>query len=566
MGRMTNMLAAMSAALCARAAAAAGVCYSPFHSATYASAPSAIAQILEQDMQQIANDTMFSSVRTYHAQFYGQNVVDAVRAAGLQVAIGIQMVGSDGGVYEYLEQDIAAAVAAASHYPDTVLAIYAGNENLANGDFGSSSAQDIVDVITRVKSALQGTKGANVPVGTVQRLEEWLHASDASKLAAAADILGVNIYPFFTAGGERDMVGTLDASWSLMTAKYGSAKARLTETGWPSQGSASAAGNKPTLANAQKYYVAFNEWAAATKATTPFYFMMYDLLSTQQGTTDYEQHFGLSTATGAIKFDLGASSSSASRTSSSSSVTSSSSSSSSSSPSTSPSASSGTTSSSSNSASTTVSTIATPALNQSSKTSSSATSDQGEDDGDEVAGEADRSMDEVTTAPSPVETLAPVVTTTTSNSDSSSAGDDGSSFLGTDFVAGVPSPFTDEPAASADLGQQTFAPVPTTSASKEAEEELKAQEAQAKRAQDISGNQDTSIMSGAAVVGFCGIAAVVVIAMYVQKSRNASADATISITTADARESTPSVYSDPLGTRFSSIVMITPNGDGVCIL
>ncbi|KAF1336872.1 hypothetical protein FI667_g69, partial [Globisporangium splendens] len=681
------MLAAMSAfaaALFTGAADATGVCYSPFHSATYFSDPSAIAQVLAQDMQQIASS--FSSVRTYHAQFYGQNIVDSVRAAGLQVAIGIQMVGSDGGVYEYLEQDIAAAVSAASNYPDTVLAIYAGNENLVNGDFGSSSAKEIIDVITRVKKALKGTKGANVPVGTVQRLEEWLHASDVSKVAAAADILGVNIYPFFTQGGESDMVGTLDASWSLMTAKYGSAKSRLTETGWPSQGSTSAAGNKPTLANAQKYYAAFNQWAAAkTVPATPFYFMMYDLLSAQEGTTDYEQHFGLSTATGTIKFDLGASSS-ASGTSSASSPSSSGTSSSSSSPSTSTSASSGTTSSSSNFASTSVPTTSVttmPAVNQGSKNNS--TSDQGEDAGDEVAGEADRSMDELTTEPSPsptpistpsptptptptpspspsptpVVTLAPVVTsqvvattttTSTSSSDSSSAGNDGSSFLGTDFVAGVPSPFTDEPASAGfassvssstedatpsasaavsgttsgtassssgssfdditistsssftdgssnssenagnssssvpvkddpdvgdlepapvvapDLGQQTFAPVPTTSASKEAEEELKAQEAQAKRAQEISGSQGGSMFSTVAVVGFCGVAAVVVIAMYIQKSRNTGADATISITTADARESTPSVYSDPLGTRFSSIVMITPNGDGVCIL
>ncbi|KAG2949151.1 hypothetical protein PC117_g5455, partial [Phytophthora cactorum] len=40
-----------------------------------------------------------------------------------------------------------------------------------------------------------------------------------------------------------------------------------------------------------------------------------------------------------------------------------------------------------------------------------------------------------------------------------------------------------------------------------------------------------------------------------------------SATTADgARPSEDSVYNDPLGTRYSSIVMITPNGDGVCIL
>jgi hypothetical protein len=119
-----------------------------------------------------------------------------------------------------------------------------------------------------------------------------------------------------------------------------------------------------------------------------------------------------------------------------------------------------------------------------------------------------------------------------------------------------------------DLTQPTFAPVPSTSSSSSSAskaKELETQEAQAKRAREVAGDQGSAFQGFTVAVGVAGVAAIAVIAVYVQKRRNESENQ-ISITTADARDSTPSVYSDPLGTRFSSIVMITPNGDGICIL
>lgn len=634
-----KLLAAIGALFMTTSAQAVGVCYSPFHAEKYFSEPAKMESVLLEDMAQIVSSTGFSAVRTYHAQFYGQNVIDAVVANNLQVAIGIQMVGINGASYTYLDDDIQAAISAAKTHPESVLAIYAGNENLINGDFGSSSADEIIKVITTVKSALKGTKGANVPVGTVQRLEEWLHATDADRVAAACDVVGVNIYPFFTKGGESDMLGSLDAQWTQITAKYGASKARLTETGWPSQGSISDAGNTPSLANAQKYYAAFTQWAQK-HASSPFYFMMYDLLKAHA--TDYEQHFGVSTATGALKFSLGSSASaSQSQTSSS--------------------------------------------QSQASTTSSSRTEDASNADS-EVAGEADRSADSVTTTTAPTiapATLAPSptvivssaignaisstsssgsISTTTTNSSTSSVSipatsapspaveisnstttsttssnstansgssvtkapdslpsvdeaggvvnssghsnvDDvglgsSSSFSGSiESSSGSSSSFSgsigsssgsssssaganngpdvgdvdnNAPVSAPDLTPQTVAPVPSTtpsaSSSSSASKELETQEAQAKRAREVSGNQGWSVQALTAAIGCAGIAAIAVIAVYVQKRRNEESENQISITTADARDSTPSVYSDPLGTRFSSIVMITPNGDGVCIL
>ncbi|GAB9471318.1 hypothetical protein Gpo141_00008535 [Globisporangium polare] len=665
-----KLLAAVSAALLMPAhTEAAGVCYSPFHAEKYFSDPSAIESVLLDDMAQIAKSTSFAAVRTYHAQFYGQNVIDAVVANGLQVAIGIQMVGVNGSAYEYLDDDIAAAISAAKNHPESVLAIYAGNENLINGDFGSTSADDIISVINQVKSALKGTKGANVPVGTVQRLEEWLNAADVSRVAAASDVVGVNIYPFFTKGGESDMIGSLDAQWTTMTTKYGASKARLTETGWPSQGSVSDTGNTPSLVNAQKYYAAFTQWAANRgTSTSPFYFMMYDLLKAH-ATSDYEQHFGVSTAGGALKFDLGSSSSSQSRASTT--------------PATAGSV--GSTSSSPSAASASSAPVgSTGSAATTSTASSSRTEDAGNPSDLEVAGEADRSADSVPATPTPTPAPAPSstvlvssaignaissalssgsISTTTTNSSTSSVSipatttsapssavvgsnsttsatsttststssnstvNSGSSVTksptetnalpSVDEAGGVPngsdhsdaedvgfgssaSSFSgsigrsssgsssssagasngpdvgdvdnnNAPVSAPDLTPQTTAapvatPSPSTASSTSASKDLETQEAQAKRAREVSGNQGWSVQALTVAIGCAGIAAIAVIAVYVQKRRNEESENQVSITTADARDSTPSVYSDPLGTRFSSIVMITPNGDGVCIL
>lgn len=118
------------------------------------------------------------------------------------------------------------------------------------------------------------------------------------------------------------------------------------------------------------------------------------------------------------------------------------------------------------------------------------------------------------------------------------------------------------------VAKPTFVPVPTQPSAEQQQQqkELEAQEAQAKRAREVAGGQGAGVQAFTIGAGVAGVAAIAVIAVYMHKRRNENERPTIAITSADARDSTPSVYSDPLGTRFSSIVMITPNGDGVCIL
>uniref|UniRef100_A0AAV1TRI1 Uncharacterized protein n=1 Tax=Peronospora matthiolae TaxID=2874970 RepID=A0AAV1TRI1_9STRA len=110
------------------------------------------------------------------------------------------------------------------------------------------------------------------------------------------------------------------------------------------------------------------------------------------------------------------------------------------------------------------------------------------------------------------------------------------------------------------------APTPSGSSTTESQEAL------SKRAKDVSGENGAGTSALFVVVGGLGCVAISAIVVYVKKQSHeigtvdsGSERASISAA-AGARSSEGSVYNDPLGTRYSSIVMITPNGDGVCIL
>ncbi|GLE09343.1 hypothetical protein PINS_up020952 [Pythium insidiosum] len=102
------------------------------------------------------------------------------------------------------------------------------------------------------------------------------------------------------------------------------------------------------------------------------------------------------------------------------------------------------------------------------------------------------------------------------------------------------------------------------------ERDQAAREASSRVARSVSGDSGSTFYAMAALIGFAGCAVIAIVAVYmrrrsVEEEEDTRTTRTVTQST-DARNSTPSVYNDPLGTRFSSIVMITPNGDGVCVL
>uniref|UniRef100_A0AAV1UZ12 glucan endo-1,3-beta-D-glucosidase n=1 Tax=Peronospora matthiolae TaxID=2874970 RepID=A0AAV1UZ12_9STRA len=273
------MLAAISVG---SASAGHSVCYATWHN------PAVTKEVLLKDVLEIG--TYFSSFRTFETRMAGYNIIQIAGEAGVKVAAGVQMNDEHA-----VDAEIEAVCTGYSTNPEALEAVYVGNENLCNKDFGTVSAQVLIGYIQRVKECTHGA----VPVGTVQRVSEWVGAEDAMLVANASDLIGVNIYPFFTPG-DSSPIEKLQAQWDQMTSKYGAAKCRLTETGWPTKGEDNA-GNHASLETAQLYFDSFLTWAQ-DKASS-YWFMMYDTTKSYTG-MEYEMNFGLFTATGEKKINI----------------------------------------------------------------------------------------------------------------------------------------------------------------------------------------------------------------------------------------------------------------------
>jgi len=207
------------------------------------------------------------------------------------------------------QEQIDMAISGVKNNPQTVKAILVGNENVKIGGFGTDSVDKIIGVINKVKDGLRRA-GVSVPVGSAQRINEWLN-DGAKPLADACDIIGVHIYPFFTNGwNPSEPTRLIDIQWQKLIDKYPkqATKLHLTESGWPTQGTAPAGlpNNIPSIANAKAMYNGLRRWVPRGGGNK-FYFSFFDRKKGEpilQGSPSYEQYFGVATADGVLKFSI----------------------------------------------------------------------------------------------------------------------------------------------------------------------------------------------------------------------------------------------------------------------
>ncbi|TYZ68197.1 hypothetical protein PybrP1_012973 [[Pythium] brassicae (nom. inval.)] len=277
------------------------VCYSPFHNPEYPlnnAQPGDVRKLADAMAADFAViRSYFTVARTYYSSYYGVSVTPAAAANGVKLYLGVYMT-----TEAWYADQVAAAVAAVKQFPDTVVAILVGNENVQPA--GPFSARDVADRVVAVRARVKSETGRTVPVGTVQRAAEWLETGDRAAirdLADACDIIGVNIYPFFDANYDaRWPLAIVDGIWAKMLERYPASKLRLTETGFPTAGAPLAAtpSNVPSLANAKGYYAAFRDWRPAPGGGggEAFWFMFFDRSAADDSMgVELEKHFGFFT-------------------------------------------------------------------------------------------------------------------------------------------------------------------------------------------------------------------------------------------------------------------------------
>ncbi|KAJ8558732.1 hypothetical protein ON010_g8718 [Phytophthora cinnamomi] len=141
-----------------------------------------------------------------------------------------------------------------------------------------------------------GSKANAVKFGTVQRITEYLDSSydaETANLSAHLDILGVNIYSFFTDGYDAAKpTAILENLWGAVTAKFPASQILLTETGGRTFYAITASLNEST-----HYFKAVANWVpTGNEDSLKFWFDTFDRRPDDTSVdVELERHFGLYT-------------------------------------------------------------------------------------------------------------------------------------------------------------------------------------------------------------------------------------------------------------------------------
>jgi exo-beta-1,3-glucanase (GH17 family) len=173
------------------------------------------------DLQLVA--TQANGIRTYSA-IEGQYDIGALaKAAGLKVWLGIWL-GSD---TKANAKEMAAGIAEANKYPDTITRVVVGNEVLLRRDLSVEDLiADIDDVHARVKQ----------PVAYADVTDFW--RDFGAKLAPHVDIVMIHFLPYWE---DKPLnvdaaIAEIKSTTDAFKAKFPGKVISIGETGWPSRG------------------------------------------------------------------------------------------------------------------------------------------------------------------------------------------------------------------------------------------------------------------------------------------------------------------------------------------
>jgi len=139
-----------------------------------------------------------------------------------------------------------------------------GNEVLYRGDL---TKEELLEYIHRVKKALP-----DIPVGYVDAYYEFTVHPD---IVEASDVILANCYPFWEGCHMDYSLVYMKQMYQQAVQAANGKKVIITETGWPSEGSACKENAHPSKENALKYFINSQKWSKEEDIDI-FYFTSFD--------------------------------------------------------------------------------------------------------------------------------------------------------------------------------------------------------------------------------------------------------------------------------------------------
>jgi exo-beta-1,3-glucanase (GH17 family) len=222
-------------------------------------------------------------VRSFSCQDGNEIIPRIAHEFGLKTLVGAWL-DSD---TEKNEEEIKAVIKLAREGHADIVAV--GNEVLLRGDLEEES---IIGYIKRVKKEV-----GNIPVAYV---DAYYVFANYPEICNACDIIMANCYPFWEGFPREHSLSYMKNMYQIARNAAGSKKVIISETGWPSRGSAEKEA-VPSFENAIKYFINTFEWANEEDIEI-FYFSSFDETWKIDAEGDVGAYWGLWDKDGKLKF------------------------------------------------------------------------------------------------------------------------------------------------------------------------------------------------------------------------------------------------------------------------
>jgi exo-beta-1,3-glucanase (GH17 family) len=222
-------------------------------------------------------------VRSFSCIEGNELVPQVAREFGLKTLVGAWL-GTDN---KLNQQEIAGLIDLAEKGYVDIAAV--GNEVMYRKDL---SEEELLEFLYCVKKALPG-----IPIGYVDAYYEFSHRPSITE---ACDIILSNCYPYWEGCSIDYSLVYMKQMYQQAVKAGGGKKVIITETGWPSQGTA-LHGALPSMENAVRYFINAQKWSEEDNIEM-FYFTSFDESWKVGAEGDVGAFWGLWDMNGRLKF------------------------------------------------------------------------------------------------------------------------------------------------------------------------------------------------------------------------------------------------------------------------